>query len=733
MNFARFLSVLVLFYFSSFNIEISQSIGQNRVIDSLRNHLELVTADTVRIALLNALCWEHKSTGDYDAALQYGNEALELSVKIKSKKGEGIAMNHIGDVFREKGDFQDAIDHYGKAYRLLESAGYKNGMAKCLNNTGIVLWEQGKYDRSLEYHLKALSLREETGDKRGIADSYENIGLVYYRQGNYRKAIDYSEKSLQIEVETGDSNGIAWSLNNIGILYYEQNKYDTAVGYYLKALKIFESMGNKKGMSFTYNNIGCIYGEQGINDKAMEYHLKSLRIKEETGDKYGIASSFLNLGWTHLNMKHYQEAIDYLNRGIEIAKEINSKEALKDLYQAMSETFAEMDNFRKAYEYHLLFSAVKDTMFSEESNKKIAEMQTKYETEKKEKEILVLKKEKEKEAAVAKAESRRQRLALWLVVAVAAAVAVIAIIIYRSLRSSNFQKKIIEGQKKMVEEKNRNIMDSIEYAKRIQKALLTTDNYIRQYLPDYFLLYLPKDIISGDFYWGLAKDSCFYLVTADCTGHGVPGTLMSVLGLSFLDEIILERNIVAPHEILNLLRQNIIHRLNPGSRENDSVSPDRSVREDIKDGMDMVICRYDIKNRIMEFSGANRGVLVVRGGKITEYKGDEMPVSAGMDSGVPFTMKKIILEHGDMIYTFTDGYQDQFGGEKKSTGDGSLPAGKAGTFGGKKFKSGRLKELLLTIAGKPLHEQKEILESTFENWKGTNEQTDDVTVIGVRV
>ncbi len=228
---------------------------------------------------------------------------------------------------------------------------------------------------------------------------------------------------------------------------------------------------------------------------------------------------------------------------------------------------------------------------------------------------------------------------------------------------------------------------------------------------NFFILYKPKDIVSGDFYYALAhkptsiKQELFFLCTADCTGHGVPGALMSMMGISCLNESIIERNIYHPGEVLDDVRKSIITSLNPEGSEEES-----------KDGMDCALCVYDFENMNLEIALANNPLWLVRGGAVTEYTADKMPVGKYGEEMKPFRTQTIKLQKGDIIYTFTDGFADQFGGPK-----------------GKKFKYKQLEQILLANAGLDMEKQKEILDTTFENWRGSFEQIDDVCIIGVRV
>lgn len=267
------------------------------------------------------------------------------------------------------------------------------------------------------------------------------------------------------------------------------------------------------------------------------------------------------------------------------------------------------------------------------------------------------------------------------------------------------QKEEITHQKHIVEEKQKEIIDSINYAQRIQRALLAGDKLLKENLGDHFVLFKPKDIVAGDFYWGTPLDDSFMLITADCTGHGVPGAFMSLLNISKLSETINEKNITRPDLVLNNVRSEIIRSLNP--------DPSKDVSQD---GMDCILCKLDLKNRKLEYAAANNSFYIVRDKQLISCPADKMPVGKSHDDTKPFALHEVRLEPGDVIYTLTDGYADQFGGPK-----------------GKKFKYKQLEEMLIEIAHEPMEKQKQILSDTVEKWRGNLEQVDDICIIGIRV
>jgi serine phosphatase RsbU (regulator of sigma subunit) len=263
----------------------------------------------------------------------------------------------------------------------------------------------------------------------------------------------------------------------------------------------------------------------------------------------------------------------------------------------------------------------------------------------------------------------------------------------------------IRAQKEELQLKNEEVFSSIRYARRIQKSFLPPNNAVKNVLSDAFVLYKPKDIVSGDFYWTAIEGDNFLYATADCTGHGVPGAFMSLIGTSFLNKIVLERKVTRPDLILNELRENIIGALNP-----------EGIEEEAKDGMDITLCSLNLKTLELEFASAFNGLYLVRNNELQDIKGDKFPVGKYDSDNKPFNLHKIQLQKNDNIYTFSDGYADQFGGSE-----------------GKKLKTLNFKKLLMSIQDKTMDQQSLILNNHFEEWKGSLEQVDDVCVIGVRI
>ena len=590
-------------------------------------------------------------------------------------------------------------------FDFAESVNNKKWMAKTLTTQGASFYVQGNLDKALIYYKNTL----EFGDNNGIASSLNNIGNIYLDQKNYDEALNYYKKSLKIREELGDKKGITATLNNIGGIYVKQNIYTESLNYYKKSLKISEEIGDHLGTATPLGNIGLVYQEQGNYSESLVYLKKSLKIFEKFESKKGIAESFINIATTYKFQKNYQLALSYSLNALKISKEINALDLLDDVSKDLYEIYKGMGNSNKALEMYELYVVSRDTLAKQDAREEGIRLEEnrKYNEKKiidSTAHIIAITKEKEnvtrKEAELQIKEDREIMLygGLGLVV-------LFSLFIFNRFRVTNKQKNVIESQHQKLNETHREITDSINYAKKIQDAIMTSSVYIQEVLPESFIFFQPKDVVSGDFYWvHQSPTGHIYFTVADCTGHGVPGAFMSMIGTALLNENIIENGVEDPAQVLNNLREQIIKAL---KQENQSES---------RDGMDMVLCRLDPKKRTLEFAGAFNPVIHIRDNKLTQIKADSQPVALYPGNRTPFSKQTIDLNKGDMIYIFSDGFADQFGGKKD-----------------KKYLRSKFYDFLLSISAAPTKQQQQALETEFISWKGENEQIDDVCVMGVRV
>lgn len=693
--FNSFIQVLL---FTTILFFSSVSFSQNRIIDSLKNELkkmeadkENITSDTTRVKMLTQLSREMIDIGSYTIADSLAHEAINLARSVLPRN-KGLS-----------------------AYTL------NKAIANSIRNIGIVFEEQGNFPKALESFLSSLSMNEKLGYKKGIAGNLISIGIVYKEREENQKALDYYFKALKIVEEMDNDSWKSLTLINIGNVYANQHQSEKALEYYFKALVLSEKLDNKSGMSTNLGNIGIIYKDDGQYEKALEYYFKALKIAEENGRKEEIGRHTGNIGALYIQQKKYKDAETYLLNALKISTEIGDLNVTKEWHMNLSDLYSRQQQWQKSLDHYKKSVSARDSIYNKENTIKALRAQMNFDYEKRATADSVrnIESQKVKDAEILAQRSqlnqeKTQRYSLYG--------GLLLVLIFSGFLFNRFkvirkQKIFIEEQKHLVEKKNKEVFDSINYARRIQEALLKEEEHITEYLPPHFVLFKPKDIVSGDFYWSQEKKSLaneskgdifWYLCVADSTGHGVPGAFMSMLGTAYLNEINASENVLTPAEILNKLRDKIVKELKQSGEAGES-----------KDGMDVSMMRLNLRTMEMQWAGANNPLWISRmvEGKLAliEMKADKQPIGYTI-SPKPFTNHDISLSKGDTIYLFSDGYADQFGG--------SL---------GKKFKQKQLKEKLLSIYHEALSVQKEILTNTFEEWKGELDQLDDVTMIGLRI
>ena len=614
----------------------------------------------------------------------------------ESSLGEDTLLKAAGKYFHQ-GDYELAKKTYSNFLEIKTQKNDSLGIAKAFQGIGMVFAKQGNYNRSSEYYINSLKIYENLQDGLRSSNISRSLGLLFFNQNKFEKALEYFNKSLDIKKTLNDSSGISFVLNNLGMVFDEQKEYDKALKYYFNSLEIAEKINNKAQEADCYNNIAVVYRKEKNIEKAFEYYQKSLIINKELENKEGLATNFINISDIYLEKANYFLALENLKKADTISKEIENPSLQKDIYETFSQIYKAKKDYKSSLEYHVLFSQTKDTLLNEKSLKQVAELSTIYETEKKEQENNLLKKDNQ----IVEEKNEKQK---WGLLGMGAFLGLAGIFSYSLYKS----RKKIQKSKKIIEEKNKEITDSINYAKNIQNSILPREEEFNRLLPENFVLYMPKDIVSGDFYWLNEKPekNKIYFSASDCTGHGVPGAFMSMLNSRLLSEAVNEKQIEKPNEILNYVRKNII----------DSLKSTSKIGEQ-KDGMDSALCVLDKNSNTLEFACAHNPLFLIRNNELIEHKADRMPVGYS-ETLKDFSLNKINLQKNDLIYIFSDGYQDQIGGEKE-----------------KKFMKKNLKELLLSVREKPMLEQKEILNKKIEDWMsvGKQKQMDDILVIGIKI
>lgn len=591
----------------------------------------------------------------------------EVSVCIKQKHlgGETLFRVLLSRIYADTMQMEKAMFNVNFVRENINNVSDKVIVAYCKVFLSIMEIYFGNYDAAFNMVVEA------TNDYKGF-ENHQNYGwcpysmaIIYMDLKDFDNAELKFNEALQHFIKTDYPYGIARCETGLGTLKMRQKKNDEAEILLLKSLDVFEKLEVSSGSSRVNNDLGELYKKKGDKELSMKYLRRAVEIRRETEHWQGLATSLIELGDLMLETNNEQEAINFLNEAIEICTKINNRFKLSRANQLMYQLYRKKKESDKAIIYLEEYHRLKDEVSNAESANKIKAMEKKAATEK-----------AEKEAEIERIRNVEMKLAFDI-----------------------------------IEEKNKEILDSINYARRIQYTLLASDEVLKKYLPEHFVLFQPKDIVSGDFYWFShgENDDTFYLAVCDSTGHGVPGAFMSLLNITYLNEAINEKKIAEPGKILDYVREKLIK----------NVSQDGA-----KDGMDATLLKFEVGSSISKvtYAAAHNCPFLVRNGELIEMPFDKMPV--GMDEYKhPFTTHHLPAKKGDLIYLGTDGYADQFGGEK-------FGVKKAG---GKKFKKSNLKKLLVEIANSKLETQNSKLQTAFTDWKGDLEQVDDVCIIGIRI
>lgn len=683
-------------------------------VQKLKNQLKSAKEDTTKCYILNELV---ELTGDeewpqFNQQLKtFAEKKLQSeqagSLNYKTyKKYLAESINNVGFLAMYKGDVQGALKNYKQSLQIHEEIGNYTGIAVALNNIGAVYENQGNIIQALNYYDRSLKIKEKLKNDQGIANSLNNIGLIYSNLGDYANALNAFERSLKIEKKLKNDQGIATSYHNIGLIYSKQGKIKEAEQYYTNALVIFERLHDEQGRAYCYHNLGEILQKKKNYTQAMWYYNKTLEIRNKTNDKKGIAISLHALSQIYFFTGELGKSEEMALQSLKIARELGYPEIIRNASNQLYKIYKKKNNPAKALEMLEVFKKMNDSIYNIETQKASTRHQLNYEFQRKEEKLKLA---QEKKDLIYSGKAKRQMIINFFSAGVILVIIIFSSILFKRFKISQKQREIIsqkevetQKQKGILEIKNKEITDSILYAKRIQSAILPADKYIRKILPNSFIIYKPKDIVAGDFYWFEQVDNYTFFAAADCTGHGVPGAMVSVVCHNALNRCIREFHLKNPGEILNMARS-IIN------------SEFAKSAEEVNDGMDISLGILDRDTNELLWAGANNPLWILRENSLLEFKPDKQPVGR-FYSEKPFCTHTIPLQKGDTLYAFTDGYQDQFGG-----------------VNGKKFKARQLKELLLDAGEKSMFEQAELLSDTFEDWKGSLEQVDDVCIIGIRL
>lgn len=724
-------------------------------IDSLRNVFNTTNVDTVKLLSAKALSATYESKKP-DSAIYFGKQALEIANKLDRPKDKVSALLKIGTGHFFAREYNQSLEECNKALEI----------SKKINDTiyqGVILYylsrsysRIARYDLTIQAQLDAIRFYEERNHPAAIGVMYNNMSIAYKYLGDYKEAIEALKIAAKNYRKAESKTNYFSPYINIAACYYQMEEYDSCL-MYVDSSKMMVKKHNESKAETMLNHMeiwaGDIAYARGEYEKALAHYeichkvnMESYEVDDQIYSQLGIGRSLLKLG-------RPKEAKPHLIEVLEKAKESNALKRVMMGHEALAELYDELGNFDKST-YHLKHQIeLSDSIFDQEKTMAIMSARTAFDVENKEKEIRMLSMKNElgeKNAKLQEAELQQSKSRQILLYSILAFTLVFITGLFVLIKKRNKTNKVLKRQKNEISEqkevlqiKNKEILDSIQYAKRIQTAILPPGKLVKSYLENSFILYKPKDVVAGDFYWmesfnntplkqnktNTSEEDTILFAAADCTGHGVPGAMVSVICNNGLNRAVREYGITDPGKILDKTREIVIQEFEKSD-------------EEMKDGMDisLVSLRYDENRSFIEWAGANNPLWIIRkneikpedlqmnsefsdkiiiqnleGYSLVEIKPDKQPIGQ-YDNPKPYTTHRLELKKDDTIYIFTDGYPDQFGGENN-----------------KKFKTTNFKKLLLRINDKKMEDQKTIIDKTFEDWKGSFEQVDDVCVIGVRI
>lgn len=722
------LRVIIFIFSLLFSLPaFSQEEEDAKKIDSIKTALSKANHDTTRIKLYLALA---ENIYDPEVWPTYNQKSITIAEKlitsgdtsIKKVATQALAngLNNKGYYFSSIGRYDSAMYFYLRSTELMLKTKDKEGSAIVLMNIGLLLNNKGDYVGSIDYYYKSLRIFESIKNDIGISQVYNNLASVFNYLKDEEKAKEYFYKSIEIKKKLKNPVLLSNGYNNIGSYFDKLHMYDSSRIYYHKALIIKRKFRDIHGIMNLYNNLGASYMDQKKYDSAHIYLDKSFEMAQKNNFMEGLAYSYSNLADLYLKEDNIAQSEKLALKALELSQHYKLLKVTLMSYRTLTFTYKKKRDFEKAMLYSNNYHRLNDSLFNSDKQRSIAVLQIKHDYEKEMFADSLKRAQLEKENEMKHlAEVQKQKAFSYIGLTVTVFLLIMILLLFnrykikqrtnRILEEKNHiilnQKEKVQIQKELIERKSNEVLDSINYVQRIQQSLLSSNYLFKKHFSQHFILFKPKDIVSGDFYWATETDDGLIVVTGDCTGHGVPGAFMSVLMISKLSEVVREKKITRPDLILNQLRTDVIQSLN-ATIENGVT----------RDGMDAVVYKFHPKTKRLEFAAANNSFYILKNNDLIIAKPDKMPVGVSDNDSTSFTYNEMELSEGDIVYTFTDGYADQFGGPK-----------------GKKYKYKQLQELLQKISGYSLDEQKSILVKEFENWKGTLEQVDDVCLIGIKV
>ena len=650
------------------------------------------------IKKIDILLEASKTYSNSELSLQFSKQAYSLAIKTDDKISLAKAADQLS-IELYKAELFDSIPYYQEIaitnFKLRNNA---DGLFKVLLKKAKFFKKINKPEKAFNVYKELIDLAEKSESTLMLAEVYENMGLLFSSIKDIEKSISYFSKSLKLYSKIKDWKGISKSYLNLGNSNSSKGYTDLAIECFEKGLEIDAKYNNNEKKAEFLSGIGTIYFNLLNNEKALYFYKEALKVQEvvKPNDVVFLKN---NIGVVLMELERYNEAKSYL---IEAYFSSSNPRNKADYAFNLAQMYEQLGDYKSAIDFMDTYVRLNDSLNNAIYTKNLSETEAKYQNEKREEQNILL-------------SERLKNKSLQIYFALAAILLLVglAFFIFRGLRQKNKanialsdKNKIIEEKSLLVEEQHKDITDSIKYAQRIQQAILPPDKLWNNILPQSFVFYQPKDILSGDFYWIEETTEHIFIAAADCTGHGVPGALMSIVNYNLLNRAVLEHGLTNAGAILDSVNKYLTLSLHQTYQESA-----------VRDGMDVSLCVINKKTKKMDFAGAFNSIYLIRNNAIQEFIPDKQPVGAFIEDNIkPFTSQSFQLLENDVVYMFTDGYADQFGGPK-----------------GKKYKYKQLQHLLLSSYTKPFDEQNQIFKSAINDWKGSLEQVDDILLLGYKI
>jgi serine phosphatase RsbU (regulator of sigma subunit) len=692
--------------------QIAVAQDKNPELDSLLR-ITAIGHDTSKVEAYSELCRLLRTT-DTERSIRYGEQGISLALKVQYTEGEAMCRQSLGNAFIISSAYAKAMKELLLANELNKKLGNRKREADCLSNIAIIHLNMGNLGKAVENHAKALSIRELLKDSIGISNSLNNLGVLYTELNNPEQALANYTASLEMKERLGLESKLGVNLNNIAICYRDMKDSIRAKQFFLKSLENYRTHGDIEGEAMVLGNLGSLYLMQGLMEEAKAHHLLALQRHNQLGNIEGMCHEHLNLSQWYAKQNNIAPALAHADTALIQADTIGSLKLKRDAHLRLAEGYELKGETAKSLSYFKQYLKLNEQLQLEATSQQMAELQTRLETARIEGELDVVKAENQLNIERVQFE-KKVGYAMMALLVLSLLLVALAAYAYKRKKEDN---RILAEKNTIIEQKNTAILQSIHYAKRIQKAVLSTETRVQDVFPDSLILFHPKDIVSGDFFYVASRDGWDYAAVADCTGHGVPGAFVSILGHTELAGALLETPNHRPDQILVHLNE----RIRVVLRNEES--------NEVNDGMDIALCALHRATGTLEFCGALRPLAIVSTNNVLYPKatvtdgnglflhmipGSRRPVGKS-DRDTHFERITLQLQPGDRVFLFSDGFTDQFGG----TND-------------KKFGNRAFRELLLSSSTLPMLEQQQTLESTLEDWMKGTHQTDDICVLGFSV